>query len=256
LTLDYNHRPSFADQVNAAVDRRADRRSGDTPPRDYLGGIAPRPCLRARPAVRVHGDAEGRGPGLQRPVAAHLRHRPCARGSGRRLAARRGLRPLHPQGQPARWRPVRLFRRGRAHPGPCRRHHRRRARRLRSGRSRALGMQDHERQELARLRQGRRDEVQAGLCRPDRGLSGLHGSQRARHQRRARVFTAINKDTAELHHELVPFDADLAQRMSDRGVRILQATDAGELLPRIAASPTSSNAASARGPSAAGGCPA
>ncbi|EAQ47256.1 hypothetical protein MED193_18724 [Roseobacter sp. MED193] len=49
------------------------------------------------------------------------------------------------------------------------------------------------------------------------------------------LFTAINKDTAELHHELVPFDADLAQRMSDRAVRILQATDAGELLPRIAA---------------------
>ena len=47
------------------------------------------------------------------------------------------------------------------------------------------------------------------------------------------LFTAINKDTAELHHELVPFDADLAQRMSDRGVRILQATDAGELLPRV-----------------------
>lgn len=50
------------------------------------------------------------------------------------------------------------------------------------------------------------------------------------------LFTAINKDTAELHHELVPFDAALAQRMSDRAVRILQATDAGELLPRIAAS--------------------
>ena len=49
------------------------------------------------------------------------------------------------------------------------------------------------------------------------------------------LFTAINKDTAELHHELVPFDADLAQRMSDRGVRILRATDAGDLLPRIAA---------------------
>ena len=48
------------------------------------------------------------------------------------------------------------------------------------------------------------------------------------------LFTAINKDTAELHHELVPFDAALAQRMSDRGVRILQATDAGELLPRVA----------------------
>ncbi|KND16219.1 isoleucyl-tRNA synthetase [Pannonibacter phragmitetus] len=48
------------------------------------------------------------------------------------------------------------------------------------------------------------------------------------------LFTAINKDTAELHHELVPFDAELAQRMSDRAVRILRATDTGELLPRVA----------------------
>jgi hypothetical protein len=51
------------------------------------------------------------------------------------------------------------------------------------------------------------------------------------------LFTAINKDTAELHHELVPFDADLAQRMSDRAVRVLAACDAGELLPRVATSP-------------------
>ena len=50
------------------------------------------------------------------------------------------------------------------------------------------------------------------------------------------LFTAINKDTAELHHERVAFDAALAQRMSYRAVRILQATDAGDLLPRIAAS--------------------
>ncbi len=51
------------------------------------------------------------------------------------------------------------------------------------------------------------------------------------------LFTAINKDTAELHHELVPFDPDLAQRMSDKAVRILQATDAGELLPRMTTNP-------------------
>ena len=51
------------------------------------------------------------------------------------------------------------------------------------------------------------------------------------------LFTVINKDTAELHHELVPFDGGLAQRMSDRAVRILQATEVGELLPRIAANP-------------------
>ena len=51
------------------------------------------------------------------------------------------------------------------------------------------------------------------------------------------LFTAINKDTAELHHELVTFDAALAQRMTDRAVRILQSTDAGDLLPRIATQP-------------------
>jgi len=48
------------------------------------------------------------------------------------------------------------------------------------------------------------------------------------------LFTAINKDTAELYHERVTFDAALAQRMSDRAVRILQATDVGDLLPRVA----------------------
>ena len=47
------------------------------------------------------------------------------------------------------------------------------------------------------------------------------------------LFTAVNKDTAELYHELVPFDASLAQKMSDRAVRILQATEAYDLLPRI-----------------------
>ncbi|ABK43814.1 conserved hypothetical protein [Magnetococcus marinus MC-1] len=47
------------------------------------------------------------------------------------------------------------------------------------------------------------------------------------------LFTAINKDTSEIHHELVPFDAPLAQKMSDRAVRIIKATEAHELLPRI-----------------------
>jgi hypothetical protein len=47
------------------------------------------------------------------------------------------------------------------------------------------------------------------------------------------LFTAINKGTQELWFELVPFDGGLAQRMSDRAVRVIQATEAGELLPRI-----------------------
>lgn len=51
------------------------------------------------------------------------------------------------------------------------------------------------------------------------------------------LFTAVNKNTSALHHELLPFDAVLAQTTSDRAVRIIQATHAGELLPRIALSP-------------------
>ena len=51
------------------------------------------------------------------------------------------------------------------------------------------------------------------------------------------LFTAINKDTQELWCELVPFDGGLAQRMADRAVRVIQATEAGEQLPRIATEP-------------------
>ena len=50
------------------------------------------------------------------------------------------------------------------------------------------------------------------------------------------LFTAINKDTAELYHELIPFDGELAQRMSDKAANIIRATKAGEMLPRIASS--------------------
>ena len=53
------------------------------------------------------------------------------------------------------------------------------------------------------------------------------------------LFTAINKDTAELYHELVPFDAALAQEASDRAVNLLRATEAGETLPRISRDPYS-----------------
>jgi hypothetical protein len=52
------------------------------------------------------------------------------------------------------------------------------------------------------------------------------------------LFTAINKDSQEIWFELVPFDGGLAQRMSDRAVRVITATEAGELLPRHATTPT------------------
>ncbi len=53
------------------------------------------------------------------------------------------------------------------------------------------------------------------------------------------LLTAVNKDTAELHHELVPFDAALAQAASDKAVQILRATEVGETLPRITQDPES-----------------
>lgn len=46
------------------------------------------------------------------------------------------------------------------------------------------------------------------------------------------LFTAVNADTMEIYAELVPFDAALAQRMSDRALKVVSATEAGELLPR------------------------
>jgi hypothetical protein len=47
------------------------------------------------------------------------------------------------------------------------------------------------------------------------------------------LFTAVNADTMQLHVELVPFDAELAQRLSDRGLTILAACDAREWLPPL-----------------------
>lgn len=52
------------------------------------------------------------------------------------------------------------------------------------------------------------------------------------------LFTAVNADTMEIYAELVPFDAALAQRMSDRAVKVITATEAGELLPRSFTAPT------------------
>src|SRR5581483_1373847 len=46
------------------------------------------------------------------------------------------------------------------------------------------------------------------------------------------LFTALNRDTQELHCELVRYDAALAQRASDRGFQVVRASDARELLPR------------------------
>lgn len=52
------------------------------------------------------------------------------------------------------------------------------------------------------------------------------------------LFTAINADSMDIYVELVPFDAALAQRMTDRAVKVIDATEAGEQLPRSFQEPT------------------
>jgi hypothetical protein len=51
------------------------------------------------------------------------------------------------------------------------------------------------------------------------------------------LFTITNADTCEWLHFFVPFDAERAQQWSDRAVSIIEATRAGELLPRAYESP-------------------
>jgi hypothetical protein len=46
------------------------------------------------------------------------------------------------------------------------------------------------------------------------------------------LFTLTNADTCEWLHFLMPFDAERAQLWSDRALNIIEATRAGELLPR------------------------
>jgi hypothetical protein len=51
------------------------------------------------------------------------------------------------------------------------------------------------------------------------------------------LFSALNKDTQELFHEIVPFDAAPAQALSDKAVAILRAAESHQLPPRIASAP-------------------
>jgi hypothetical protein len=51
------------------------------------------------------------------------------------------------------------------------------------------------------------------------------------------LLTAMNKNTQELYHEVVPFETSEAQRLSDKAVDILRAVGADELPPRIAIAP-------------------
>lgn len=52
------------------------------------------------------------------------------------------------------------------------------------------------------------------------------------------LFTALNADTEEIYVELIPFDAETAQKVSDNAVTVIKACEAGEILPRLTDDPT------------------
>ena len=51
------------------------------------------------------------------------------------------------------------------------------------------------------------------------------------------LFTCLNKDTQQLHHERVDLVPHVAQALSDKAADIIRAVEAHELPPRLAASP-------------------
>jgi len=233
--LDFNKRPSMGDRINAAVDAALEAERAATPPRDYLGGSRlGHPCERALQfefagAPKDEGlDFSGR---VLRIFAIGHQLEDLAirwlRAAGLDLYTRKGNRPDGEQfGFSVAGGRIRGHVDGIVAEAPA-----------------ALGLRTPALWECKTMNaKNWRETVAKGVT----VAKPVYAAQIALYQAYMEatvpgistapaLFTAINKDTAEIHHELVPFDADLAQRMSDRGVRILRATDAGELLPRIAA---------------------
>lgn len=233
--LDFNHRPTFAEQLTAAIDAALEAERQESPPRDYLGasrlGVA---CERALQYefLDVPKD-DGRdfsGQTLRIFAAGHLfedlaiawmrktgfdlyTEKACGGQFGFSVAG--GRIRGHVDG-------------------------------IINGAPAEFGLSFPMLWECKSLNaKSWKDTVKRGVA----ASKPVYAAQIATYQaymegsvpgicRNPALFTAINKDTAELYFELVPFDAALAQRASDKGVRVLKASDAGELLPRIATDPT------------------
>lgn len=234
MTLDFNHKPSFADRVNDAVDGALKVENATRTPRDYLGGSRlGHVCERAlqfefiaAPKDEGH-DFSGQslrifaiGHALEDLAVAWLRQ------AGFDLYTRKGNRPDGGQfGFSVAGGRIRGHVDGIIAAGP-----------------EDLGLAVPALWECKTMNaKNWRACVKDGVTKSKPVYAGQIAVYQAYMEAQVpgistnpAVFTAINKDTAELYHELVPFDPDLAQRMSDRGVHILRATDAGELLPRVA----------------------
>ena len=237
LILDYNHSASFAEGINALIDAGLEAENAARTPRAYLGGSRLGvPCERAlqyeyAQAPKDDG-AEFDGRTLRIFAAGHVFEDLAAgwlRAAGFELYTTRGNRPeggqfafsvaggrirghvdgiiaAGPEGllpaAPALWECKSLN---------------------------AKSWKDTAKRGVAVSKPVYAAQIAVYQAYMEASVPGISGNPA--------LFTAINKDTAELFHELVPFDGALAQAASDKAVRILRATEAGELLPRIAQSP-------------------
>jgi hypothetical protein len=234
--LDFNKRPSMGERINAAVDAALSAERDATPPRDYLGASRlGHPCERALQFEFAHAPKdEGAGFSGQSLRIFAIGHAlediaiRWLRAAGLNLYTRKSKRQGGEQfGFSVAGGRIRGHVDGIIAAAPA-----------------ALGLRTPALWECKTMNaRNWRETVAKGVT----VAKPVYAAQIALYQAYMEaavpgisaapaLFTALNKDTAELHHELVPFDAGLAQRMSDRAVRILQATDAGELLPRIATS--------------------
>jgi hypothetical protein len=235
--LDYNHKAKVADHVNVAIDTALQKTNAATPPRDYLGGSRlGHACERALQFEFLHAPKDegaefpgrllrifGIGHALEDVAVAWLR------AAGFDLYTRKGNQPDGEQfgfavaGGRIRGHVDGILAGGPGIPGmafpalwECKTMN-------------AKAWRETSSKGVALAKPVYAAQVAVYQAYMDAAVPGIADNPA--------LFTAINKDTADLYHELVPFDAALAQRMSDRAVRILRASDAGELLPRIATSP-------------------
>ena len=232
--LDYNHRPSFAEQLNAVIDAALEAERAVVPPRAYLGGSRlGHPCERALQfefAVAPKDEGAGfDGQSLRIFAIGHALEDLAAgwlRGAGFDLYTRKGNRPDGEQfGFSVAGGRVQGHIDGVvvAAPAPV---------------QSVVAVPALWECKSANARNWR-EIVRRGVA----AAKPIYAAQIALYQaymgltEAPALFTAVNKDTSELYHELVPFDGALAQATSDKAVRVLQACDAGEWLPRVAGEP-------------------
>ena len=227
--LDFNHRPSMADRVNVLVDAALEAERAAAPPRDYLGGSRlGHGCERALQfeftATPKDDGADFAGQTLRIFAIGH-----ALEDLAIRWLRAAGLDLYTRKADGGQFGFAVADGRVRGHVDG-----------IVAAAPAALGLRVPALWECKTMNaKNWRDTVAKGvaIAKP------VYAAQIALYQaylgltEHPALFTAINKDTCEIWHELVPFDGALAQAASDKAVQILRACDAGEQLPRHTADP-------------------